>query len=84
MRVEKGFTESFNKPSEAIKYFEKLMRSPRPKNYTIGLGYTITKEGKASKSGKKRNNQGKNYKPTCHNCGKLGHTTNVCRRNNAN
>ena len=31
---EKEFFESFNKPSEAIKYFEQLMRSPRSINDT--------------------------------------------------
>ena len=43
-----------------------------------------SEEGESSKSGEKRNYKGKNYKPTCYNCGKLGHATNVCRSNNAN
>ena len=60
------------------------MRSPRSNNDTTGLGYTSTEKGESSKSGEKRNNKGKNYKPTCHNCGKLGHIENVSRSNNAN
>lgn len=50
LKREKEFVESFNKPSEAIKYFEQLMRSPRFNNDTSGLGYTSTKEGESSKS----------------------------------
>ena len=73
-----------NKPSEAIKYFEKLMRSPRSNNDTIGLGNTSTEEGESSKSGEQRRKNGKNYKPTCHNCGKIGHIANVCKRNSIN
>ena len=84
LKREKEFGKSFNKLNEAIKYFEKLMRSPRSNNDTTGLGYTSTKEGESSKSGEKRSNKGKNYKPTCHNYGKLGHTTNVCQRKNVN
>ena len=60
------------------------MRSPRSNNDTIGLGYTSNKEGESSKSGEKRNNKSKNYKPTCHNFGKIGHTKNICRSNNEN
>ena len=45
MKREKEFTKSFNKPSESIKYFEKLMRSPRSNNDTCRLGYTGTEEG---------------------------------------
>ena len=60
------------------------MRSPRSNIDTNWLGYTNTKEGESSKSGEQRNNKSKKYKPTCHNCGKLGHTTNVCRKNNGN
>ena len=39
LKVEKKFVGSFNKPSEAINYFEKLVRSPRSKNDTTRLGY---------------------------------------------
>ena len=60
------------------------MRSPRSNNDTARLGYTNTEEGESSKSGEQRKNKGKNYKSTCHNCENLGHTTNVCRSNNAN
>lgn len=84
LRVEKEFIERFNKSSEAIKYFEKLMKYPRPNNGTTRLGYTSSKEGESSKSDEQSNKKGKNYKPTCHNCGKLGHTTNICRSNNEN
>ena len=83
MREEKEFIERFNKPSEAIKHFEKLMKSPRPNNDTAGLGYTDTKKGKSSNNGEQRNKKCKNYKPIFHNCGKLGHTTNICRKQNA-
>ena len=72
LKREKEFVDSFNKLSEAIKYFEQLIRSPRSNIDTFGLGYTSTKEGESSKSG----NEGKNSKPTCHNYGKIGHTTN--------
>ena len=81
LKREKEIVEHFNKPSEAIKYFEQLMRSPRPNNDTYGLGYTSTKEGESSKNVEEENNKGKNSKPTCHNCGKKGHTTNVCKKN---
>ena len=50
------------------------MRSPRSNNDTSRLGYTSTKEGELSKSVEERNKKGKNSKPTCHNCGKKGHT----------
>ena len=38
LRREKEFADSFNKPSEAIKYFEQLIRSPRSNSDTSGLG----------------------------------------------
>ena len=60
------------------------MRSPRSNNDTTGLGYTNTKEGESSKSGEQRNYKGKTYKPTCHNCGKLGHIEKNCKRSNEN
>ena len=50
------------------------MKSPRPNNDTIGLGYTNIEKGEISKNGEKRNNKGKNYKPTCQNYRKLDHT----------
>ena len=84
LKREKEFAISFNKPNETIKYFEKSLRSPRSNNDTFGLGYTNTKEGESSKSAKERNNKGNNYKPTCHNNGKKGHTTDVYRRNSTN
>ena len=34
LRIEKEIVESFNKPNEAIKYFEKLLKSPRSSNDT--------------------------------------------------
>ena len=59
------------------------MISPRSNNDIVGLGYTSTKKGESSKNGEQINN-GKNCKPTCLNCGKLGNTTNVYRSNNEN
>lgn len=84
LRREKEFAKSFNKPNEAIKYFVQLLRSPRHNNDTSGLGYTSTKEGESSKVAKERNIKGKNSKCTCHNCGKKGYTTNVCKSKNKN
>ena len=60
------------------------MRSPRSNDDTDGLGYTSTKEGESSKSGEQKIAKGKNSKPTCHNYGKIGHTTNVCKSKTAN
>ena len=58
------------------------MRSPTGINDTTGLGYnSTTKKGESSKSGEEKNAKGK---PTCHYCGKLGHTTNACMRKNGN
>ena len=82
--MEKDFSGIFNKPSKAIKYFEELMRSPRSNNDTSRLGYTSTKEGESSKSAKERSNKVKNSKPSCHNCGKKGHTANACKRKTIN
>ena len=80
LRREREIDESFNKPNEAIKYFDQLLRSPRYNNDTLGLGYTRTEEGESSKVAEERNIKGKNSKPTCRYCGKKGHTTNMCRR----
>lgn len=79
LKREKEFAKSFNKKNEAIKYFEKLLRSPTSNNDTSSLGYTSTKEGESSKVVEERNIKGKNSKPTCNNCGKKGHIANVCR-----
>ena len=84
LRREKEIVESFNKPNEAIKYFEQLLKSPRSNNDTSGLGYTNTEEGDSSKNAEERSDKGKNTKPTCHFYGKKGHTTNVCRSKNVN
>ena len=84
LRREKEIIESFNKPNEVIKYFEQLLKSPRSNNDTLGLGYTSTEEGDSSKTTKERSDKGKNKKPTCHFCGKMGHTSNVCRKKKAN
>ena len=83
LRREREIAESFNKPNEAIKYFEQLLKSPRSSNDTSRLGYTSIVEGESSKTSEERNDKGKNSKPTCHFCGKKGHTTNVSRRKNA-
>ena len=60
LKREKEFAKCFNKPNEAIKYFEQLLRSPRSNNDTFGLVYTSTKEGESSKNAKERNTKGKN------------------------
>ena len=39
LRSEKEILERMNKPSEDIKYFEELMRSPRSSSNTSGLGH---------------------------------------------
>ena len=83
LKREKEIAESFNKPNEAIKYFEQLVKSPRASNDTSGLGYTSTEQGESSKTAEGRSNKGKNIKPTCHLCGKKGHTSNVCRSKNS-
>ena len=68
------------KPSEDMQYFEKMMSSPRPFSDTSCLGHVnhslSTEEGGSSKSGGKKNAKTKG-KPTCHHCGKLGHTTKI-------
>ena len=84
LRREKEITKSFNKSSEAIKHFEKLLKSPRSSNDTSGLGCNSTEEGESSKAAKERSDKGKNTKPTCHLYGKKGHTSNVCRSKKAN
>ena len=59
-----------------MRYFEDLMRSPRSINDTSGLGYISTSEkGESSSNDEKKNTKGK---PTCHHCGKIGHTKNIC------
>ena len=45
LRREREIIESFNKPNEAIKYFEKLLKSPRSTNDTTRLGFTNNEEG---------------------------------------
>ena len=50
---EKEFAKSFNKYSETIKYFEKLMRSPRSNSDTSRLGCTVLKNEKHPKVVKK-------------------------------
>lgn len=85
LRNEKEIMERMGKPSDAVKYFEELIRSPRSTRDTSRLGYnkkfSSTKEGESSKSGEKRNAKPKR-KPTCHHCGKPRHTTNICRSKN--
>ena len=66
LRREREITKSFNKPNEAIKYFEKLLNSPRSSNDTSGLGYTSIEEGESSKTTEERSDKGKNSKPTYH------------------
>ena len=68
-----------NKSSESMRYFEDLLRSPRSTNDTFGLVYD--KRGKSSSNEEKKNTK---VRPTCHHCGKMGHTTNICRSKNVN
>ena len=84
MKKQKEIVENFNKSSEAIKHFEQLLKSPRSSNDTSGLGFTSTEEGETSKSVEQRSDKGKNSKPTCHFCGKKGHTINVCKNKKTN
>ena len=84
LRREREIAESFNKPNEAIKYFEPLLKSPRSNNDTAGLGYTNIEEGESSKTIEERSDKGKKTKPLCHFYGKKGHKSNVCRRKNTN
>ena len=84
LKREKEFADSFNKPNEAIKYFEQLLNYPRSSRDTIGLGYTSNEEGESSKTTKERSIKGKNSKPTFHYYAKKGHTTNVYRSKSAN
>ena len=67
------------KSSKVVRYFEDLLRSPRSINDIVGLGYD--RKGESSSNGEKKNTKGK---PTCHHCGKIGHTTNICKRKNGN
>ena len=84
LKREKEFANNFNKPSEAIRYFEQLLKSPKSNRDIAGLGYIRNEEGESSKTVEERSIKGKNSKPTCHYCGKKGHTSNVCRSKNAN
>ena len=84
LKREKEFAKSFNKPNEAIKYSEQLLKFPRSSRDTVGLGYISTEEGESSKNAEERNNKGKNSKPTFHYHGKKGYIANVLRNKNAN
>ena len=55
------------------------MEAPRSNNNTASLGYSATEKGEPSRNGKHRKKIGKIIKTTCHRCGKLGHTKNVCK-----
>ena len=71
-----------NKSSEVVKYFTDMLRTHRGINDTTRLGYiSTTKKGESSSSGEEKNTKGK---PTCHYCGKLGHTINVYKSKNGN
>lgn len=83
LRSIKEINKRMKKPNEAAKYVEELLRSPRRSSDRSGLGLnehsSSIEEGESSKSGEKKNAKPKNNKPTCHHCGKPGHTTNICR-----
>ena len=83
LRTKMEIEKTFNKSSEAIKHFEQLLKSPRSNNDTSRLGYTSIEEGESSKTLEERSDKCKNTKPTCHYCGKKGHTFNVCRSKNS-
>ena len=51
---EREVAENLNKSSEAIKYFEQILKSPRSTHDTIGLGYNNTEVGESSKSAEQR------------------------------
>ena len=57
------------------------MRLPRTNGDIARLGYSTIEKVESSKGGEKRNAKGK---PTCHLCGKLGHTINVYRKKTIN
>ena len=59
LKREKEIAKNFNKSSEAIKYFEQLMKSPKTNNDTSGLGYISAEEGETSKSVEKQSDKGK-------------------------
>ena len=84
LKREKEIAENLNKSSEAIKYFEQLLKSPRSAHDASRLGYTSTKVGESSDSVEQRSDKGKDPKPTCHYYNKKGHTTNVCRSRRIN
>ena len=77
--MKKKLIERLNKSSEAMRYFEDLLRSPRIINDTSRLGYD--RKGESSSNGEKKNTKGK---PTCHHCGKIGHIANIHRSKNGN
>ena len=83
LKYEKELMESLNKPNEAIKHFEDMVKSLREKDISrLGCKQSSTnEEGESSKSGELRNAKTKG-KPTCYYCGNFGHTTNICKRKN--
>ena len=82
LKAKKELIEIMNKPSEVVRYFEDLLRSPKGISDTSRLGYNSTsKKGESSSNGEKKNIKGK---PTCHHYGKIGHIANICRSKNGN
>ena len=63
LRSKKELLEIMNKPSESIRYFKELMRSPRSSIHSCVLGHinhsSFTEEGESSRSGEKRNAKSK-------------------------
>ena len=57
LKREKETVENVNKSSEAIKYFEQLLKSPRSVHDTSGLGYTSTEVSESSKNVEKRSDK---------------------------
>ena len=68
LKREKEFADSFNKPNEAIKYLDQILKSPRSSRDTTRLGYISNEEGESSKTVEERSIKCKNSKPTCHYC----------------
>ena len=52
LKAEKELTERMNKSSEAMRYFEDFIRTPKGISDTFGLGYISTfKKGESSSNG---------------------------------
>ena len=75
LKAEKESKEIFNKPKEAMKYFEELMKSS---NYFNGLEHSCIEKGESSKNGEMINAKSKE-KLACYHFGKLCCIANIYR-----